>query len=521
MKCHGKASLIFTSLSILYLLSLIPSPAISQNIYPAKAQPAPQRVQLEIPPGWTVFQGQNGLIVPHPVGWKIQDRGSGAFVAFRPGPDGGATLVLYVQPIAKIEGKASGVVQGLGQIAPEVFPGARVTKTRVVSNRPDVAVAEFSFSPRGAAFMGLSMCFKEDPQGVLYAIASTPNIWQREEPVMKQILGRFFYSAPRGQPGDASVPPMVLWRDPLEGAFSCPVPRGWKVEGGMRRFAGFDTRPEVLTVSPDNRILIRLGDAFIPFTMSIPTPLGLQYGFYEGQWQTGLGGTQMLTLRYLPSTAFLTDFYLPQRVGQVTNVRTRDLPEISRQVMAQMAGLRVRIDTGEVTFDTQGEMGSRKGYGFIQTQLTPSGAAAAGGGLWSVPAFYGYLSEPGEEHLAQTLLNRMVAGYQKNPNWEEQQRQALVGTYQIARRSQQDTFDIINRTFENRSRAQDHTFQNWSRAYRGEVLIQDPTTGEKFEVPSGSNYYFRVGSGNQFIGTETVTSPYSPRHWLQEMRIVK
>lgn len=63
-------------------------------------------------------------------------------------------------------------------------------------------------------------------------------------------------------------------------------------------------------------------------------------------------------------------------------------------------------------------------------------------------------------------------------------------------------------------------YENWSRAYRGEVLIQDPTTGQKFEVPSGSSYYFGIGSENQFIGRETATPPYSPNHWLQEMRIV-
>jgi len=336
---------------------------------------------------------------------------------------------------------------------------------------------------------------------------------------MKQILSRFFYSGGQGQPDKASIPPMLMWRDPLEGAFSCPIPEGWKVEGGMKRFGVADTRSEVLAVSPDNQVLIRLGDSFIP-CMTLPTQMGMQYGFHEVQWQSGSGGMKLLTMRYLPSTVFLTNIYLPQRVGQVSNVQARDLPEISQQTVGQMAGITVRIDTGEVAFDAQTEMGTRKGYGFIQTFLMPYGEAGGGGGFWKILAFYGYLAEPKMENLAQIILNRMVAGFQMDPNWQAQQRQAMIGAQRIERKSQQDTFDIIKQTFENRSRTQDRMYQNWSRAYRGEVLIQDPATGKKYEVPSGSNYYFRVGSENQFIGTETATSPYSPNHWLREMRIV-
>jgi hypothetical protein len=133
--------------------------------------------------------------------------------------------------------------------------------------------------------------------------------------------------------------------------------------------------------------------------------------------------------------------------------------------------------------------------------------------------FAGYLAEPSAEPLAQAVLNRMVAEYRKDPNWEARQTQSMLTAYNITRQAQQETFNIINQVFADRSRSQDRTNENWSRAYRDEVLIQDPTTGERFEVPSGSNYYFRVSSGSQFVGTDTATSPYSPNYWLTEMRI--
>jgi hypothetical protein len=335
------------SLIVIVLLSAgflfpIASQSVVQNTKSAPAQPLPQKIRLEMPPGWTIFRGQSGLIVPHPVGWNVQQRGEGGFVASCPGQDGGAMAVVYVQPIAKIDGKATGVVQGLGQIAPELFPGVLVMKTRVVSTQPEVAVGELSFTPRAMKFIGVAMCFKEGSQGVLYAIASTSSTWIQSEALMKQVLSRFFYSGPGEHAGAAAKPDMILWNDPAEGAFSCPVPKGWKIEGGVKRFSLGDVRAEVLATSPDGGALVRIGDTFIPM-MTLPSQLGMQYGQYEGTWQNGVLGAKLLVMRYLPSTMFLTQFYLPQRVGPVSSVQVRDLPDISRQRMAQLAGLNIRM----------------------------------------------------------------------------------------------------------------------------------------------------------------------------------
>lgn len=113
----------------------------------------------------------------------------------------------------------------------------------------------------------------------------------------------------------------------------------------------------------------------------------------------------------------------------------------------------------------------------------------------------------------------MVAGFQTDPGWSARQTDAMFKVHGAARQAQQATFDTINRAYADRSQSQDRIFENWSRAFRDEVLIQDPTTGETFEVPSGSHYYFRVGSDDLFVGTDTDTAPYSPNHGLQEMRI--
>jgi hypothetical protein len=123
--------------------------------------------------------------------------------------------VVFVLPIEKIEGTASGMAQGIGQISPDLFPGAKVSKSRAVSSKPEVAVAEISYSAGGQTFRGLSMCFKDKKQGVLYTISSTPETWNQEEPIMKEILSRFFYSGRAVQSGNSKSASMVMWRDPL------------------------------------------------------------------------------------------------------------------------------------------------------------------------------------------------------------------------------------------------------------------------------------------------------------------
>ena len=55
---------------------------------------------------------------------------------------------------------------------------------------------------------------------------------------------------------------------------------------------------------------------------------------------------------------------------------------------------------------------------------------------------------------------------------------------------------------------------------RDQTLIQDPNTEEKFEVPAGSNYFWRIGSGNEFVGTKTSDPVYLPTHWIQKMNVV-
>jgi len=145
--------------------------------------------------------------------------------------------------------------------------------------------------------------------------------------------------------------------------------------------------------------------------------------------------------------------------------------------------------------------------------------ATQGEGSWRVEFLAGYLAAPGTEQIAEAILNQMVAGCQVNPEWGMQQVRLAGKVSDIWSKANSEISDMIYQGHKNRSQIMDRAYERSARAFRGEGLIEDPNTGQRYEVPSGSNYYFRVGYGNEFIGTET-QSPDLPLHYLHQMKIV-
>jgi len=422
MRRRDRSSVIIMSPLIFAFLFLVISSAFAQNIYQPTVQSHSQQIKAEIPPGWTVFRGQSGLIVVHPLGWNVKEQGAGAFLTYRLGPGGIATALAMVAPMQRIDGQALGVVQGVGQIFPDLFPNVNIFKSRLLSQNPEVAMAEMQYAPKGLPFKGMAMCFKKDNRGVLYAIAGSISTWLQDEPVMKQILSRFFYAGETGSVGGGSspLPQMVPWNDLREGAFTCPVPAGWQVEGGVTRVAPLDKRAEILVISPDKKALVRIGDTFIP-SFAAPGRMTQFAGVSEGMWHSPDGMHRIFVMRYLPGPVFLTQYYLPQRAGQVTNVRTRTYPEIVQRIQAQRSQVfPIQVDVGDVSFDAQTEMGQRKGYAGVQTVMSPV-PGYPGDAVWWVEFLAGYLAAPEAEPVAEAVLQQMVTGFQMNPIWSEQQ----------------------------------------------------------------------------------------------------
>jgi hypothetical protein len=114
----------------------------------------------------------------------------------------------------------------------------------------------------------------------------------------------------------------------------------------------------------------------------------------------------------------------------------------------------------------------------------------------------------------------MLAGLQFDPNWGMAQIRTAGKVSEIWNKSHNEIMGIINQTYHERSASQDRIWGKWAQVNRGQVSIMDPATGQTFDVPSGSNYYWRIGAGQEFVGTTTSDKPNHPNLYIQEMNIL-
>lgn len=449
---------------------------------------------------WKLFESKaSGLAVRHPPGWRVEDRGQGAFRVSA--PDRGAAVVA-VQPLEQMTGSPLETVQAVERLLPDVFASPSVSAARSMPENPNAALADIRYVRAGQRCLGSVLAIKAGGRGMLYAAASSESAWPHAAPTMKQVLKSFHYIAP-GAP--AQLPRMVDWVEPTERAFSLPVPAGWRVEGGLKRVTALDLRSEVKVQSPDGRIFLQLGELSVP-PMVLPSRAYLAFT-REGNWTSIQGVQPVLILRYLPGAHYLTDDYLPRRLGALQVLQRRDLPDLAQRVAAQLRemGSPARVDAGEVFFSVNTDAGPRKGYWTAQTKLIAGlPGMAADEGNWHVDFVAGYLCAAEAEPLAQALLGRMITGQRTNLQWAlaEQQLQANVG--QVITQGNAAVNDMIARHQHERAQIMDRAYGHLTRSISGQVLVRDPGTGAEGTVPNQGNYYWRIR------GTDQVTASDSP-----------
>ncbi len=301
---------------------------------------------------------------------------------------------------------------------------------------------------------------------------------------MTRMLTSFFYSA---------LPEMATWREPNEGAFMLPLPKGWSVQGGIRRFHALDLRAEVVVASPDGKIVIRLGDVSEP-SMEVPDQFVQAQGLREGGWYNAGAGLQVLLRRYMPAPEFLLE-YVQAQVGPATNVRYRDYPDISRQAeqnlaQATLGMVRPRVDASETTFDLPTQNGPRKGYALAQTQLMPiESILAPDMGMWLVAFLAGYVSVPEREPIAVAVLREMLAGQAVDPAWYANELRLQGQVSAIIHRTNSEINDMAWESYQAKFASEERIAQSRTEAILGLTVVHDPSTNKQYRVTAGSNYY--------------------------------
>jgi hypothetical protein len=307
--------------------------------------------------------------------------------------------------------------------------------------------------------------------------------------------------------------PFVQFQDPKENAFTVEVPKNWRVQGGLFRFASVDTRAAVELVSPEGDIRITSGDAGLP-TFTLPNQTLTFSGFREGSWYSPGYGVRMIVRRYLPGAQFAEE-YVHSRVApavgcsdlQITERKDRGelaqaVNALYRQLGSAVGGV-TRLDMGEVRFTCTRGGASWQGYYLAGTLLM----AMPSGGIWHVDHLVGYVSAKARAPLADVVLLHMLRGARQNPEWARMQSNITASTSRIVARTSEEISETVRKTFENRWKVEDEIMRKDTNARRGTTDLIDSATGETWNVQSGSRYYWRKPGGDTIVGTETYDAP--------------
>ncbi|MBS1956684.1 MAG: hypothetical protein JST89_21025 [Cyanobacteria bacterium SZAS-4] len=317
-------------------------------------------------------------------------------------------------------------------------------------------------------------------------------------------------SAQPQTPQAGSLPPTPFmgyqtFTDPNEHAFSCEVPVGWKIEGGLARASSIDARPWVKATSPDNLIVAFIGDDKIP-PYSMPTATGMQLGFGVG---AKYGGGEVRN--YVPARRYVEQYVRNSLKGFISNIQVveaYDHPDVAAAINGTVGA--TKSEAASIKFTGMYKDIPAVGYYLASTKAT----VAYGTGMWWVSLLAGELSPADRSQGGLSVILHMIQTFKMDPVWKNQsvanagevsrqytaQSQAVSNSIMSRYWSQQAANDANHAAYWGRQAAQDHAANNFSDYIRGTQTVQDPSTGSQYKVNYGPQYHWIDNSGN-YAGT--------------------
>lgn len=426
-------------------------------------------------------------------------------------------LFIFVAPyFADHNADASEFVRQMPSVFRAEFPNAQVTGVQTIQEQAPYTgtVARLTF---GDGETAEAQCIGSGKCGTVYCVAGPTDQFKACKPFLMETLKSFKFLGPLPKSQGAEGVATTTFNDPREGAFSMDVPAGWKVDGGLFRFAVNDVRPEVTATSPDGQICVKFGDSRLePRTM--PNSLLARAGLRAGSlYNTGYG-LKMRVERYQTGEEFAKTYIEPvlrKYQGQVTESHNR--PEVSGPLQSQYqqvaAGMRLAYTSGDVSYTATNQGTPFSGYCFASTL----GVSSPGGpGVWTVDTLCRYVAKQGNESTAQQVLETMMKSYRFNPQWLQGQEATTMRACEIVAQAGRQINQMMQDSFHNQMTSQDENHRKWDNYIRGVVDVRDPETGETYEVASGSNYYWLNRGQNGYLGTRTDTPPTSDFSQLEQ-----
>ena len=287
--------------------------------------------------GWATHVESAGLQIRCPRGWMVSCGASGQVVVRG---DGGRVAVAH--PFRSQSGAAQSIGREVNALS-TLLPNAAISHTERLNGERDVAIATVVYSSNGKPGRGAILCYEAHGAGMLYAIGAARDDFVPARRTLISVLrslrynGRSSTGAPRSSAGSGAIS-YVSWSDPQEAAFTAEVPRGWKVTGGLYRYAPIDVRPQVDAGSPDGAVHIQCGDATLA-TFAPPGPSSQMRGLGEGQ-QYVVNGVPYMVMHFMDGAKYSREYVRTKIAKQLPGLRvgdTRDRSDMVKTLGGQQA----------------------------------------------------------------------------------------------------------------------------------------------------------------------------------------
>jgi len=252
---------------------------------------------------WTTHNDPAGFSVDMPAGWSvIADSAQGRIKMHGAR---GEQVVIWPIFIEQKQLNATGAARLVMQLARRLDNSLTWTPANATGNAARVV-------SKGAQRSGATvLTWSNTPSGAsvaVYELVAPPDVYASSANTFSRILQSF-----RGSPdnashqtgGHAGTGPVtyVNWRDPLEGAYTLQVPRGWQVSGGAYRLSATDVRDSATMFSPDGQMRVFIGDTNIGAFIE-PNQTFAYAGMHEGSMQTLGDGTRLEIRRFMTAAQF-------------------------------------------------------------------------------------------------------------------------------------------------------------------------------------------------------------------------
>ncbi len=226
--------------------------------------------------------------------------------------------------------------------------------------------------------------------------------------------------APPGTARAQGDPAWVRFTDPVESAFTVEIPEGWRVAGGVRRFAPSEAPAWVTAASPDGAQTVFAGDPNVG-TFLLPNEPFMSTEGAQVPWLHNRGATVM---RYKPGAEYAAAYGARALSAQCTDVRvagTQPLPQLEDTLRPNVQNA-TRIDAGAAEFTCRrGGQEMAAGVAAATVLTTFQGGS---GGLWQVPVLSGFLAPKGQEADVQAKLDHLLGSFAFDPQFQAAMRRA-------------------------------------------------------------------------------------------------